>query len=254
MRVLHITTNDSGGAGLCCLRIHQALLDLGVESKVLALHNTKKVKEEYSYGKWQYVVYSKYLTLRRFLGFTVSEQEKLRILRETYHTMYTLPLSPINLLNSKWVKWADVIHLHFVANYLDYPTFFGSIKKPIVWTLHDENFFLGIAHFTNQALLDNEQEKKYARLKRECVTHVANLSIVMLSDSFLTKFKDEIILRNRVVKVINNCVDTDLFVPASKKNARSKYGLNSEDVVFALTAFFIDDPRKGLDLLSQALL
>lgn len=38
LKVLHICTTDRGGAGLCCLRIHQALLKQGVDSKVLTLN------------------------------------------------------------------------------------------------------------------------------------------------------------------------------------------------------------------------
>lgn len=46
MRVLHITTDDTGGAGLCCLRIHKALLDMGVKRTVLAIE--KSMKQQYN--------------------------------------------------------------------------------------------------------------------------------------------------------------------------------------------------------------
>ena len=35
MKILHISTSDDGGAGIACIRLHQGLLELGVDSKVL---------------------------------------------------------------------------------------------------------------------------------------------------------------------------------------------------------------------------
>ena len=47
MKVLHITTNDFGGAGLAVLRIHRALINQGVESRVLV--SSKHSQENYVY-------------------------------------------------------------------------------------------------------------------------------------------------------------------------------------------------------------
>ena len=45
---------------------------------------------------------------------------------------------------------ADIYHLHWVAGFLDYRTFFGKFPrdKPLVWTLHDMNQFTGGCHYT----------------------------------------------------------------------------------------------------------
>ena len=45
---------------------------------------------------------------------------------------------------------ANVYHLHWVAGFLDYSTFFGAFPrdKPLVWTLHDMNQFTGGCHYT----------------------------------------------------------------------------------------------------------
>jgi hypothetical protein len=54
-----------------------------------------------------------------------------------HHTQYQVHLA-------EQVMKADIIHLHWIADWLDYTTFFGAVKKPIVWTFHDENPFRGI--------------------------------------------------------------------------------------------------------------
>lgn len=254
MKVLHITTCDFGGAGLCCLRIHQSLLNVGIESKVVTLINTKHAEEEYQYGFFKYKINRIISKFLRTIGLVVSEQNKIiRLSKENGGVTYSLPTSPVNILQNKWVKWADVIHLHWVGNYLDYPSFFNGINKPVVWTLHDEYFFFGIAHYSNQ-VLNNNQEKKYYQMKCKALSHVKNLSVVLLSDYFFRKFRNHELLIGRNVKVINNSVDTQVFIPVSKKKAREKYGIRSDEVVFVFISMLITDQRKGLDLLSNVLI
>ena len=47
MRISHINTSTSGGAATACLRIHQSLLNQGVESKVLVLYKTRDISDIY---------------------------------------------------------------------------------------------------------------------------------------------------------------------------------------------------------------
>ena len=164
MRILHISTTDNEGAGLCCLRIHDALLKSGVESKVIVWHNTKREKEEYQYGYWRYRITKIPSKILRALGLSLTKYNKIRKLSKENKTIYSLPTSPVKLHENKWVEWADIIHLHWVCNFLDYPSFFGIVNKPIVWTLHDEYFFYGIAHYSNQVLVNNYMEQYYVQV------------------------------------------------------------------------------------------
>lgn len=49
------------------------------------------------------------------------------------------------------VNGSDLIHLHWVSWFADYPSFFQSIDRsiPIVWTLHDMNPFTGGCHYAS---------------------------------------------------------------------------------------------------------
>lgn len=254
MRVLHICTDDSKGAGQCCLRIHRALLGSGVESKVLVLNNTQHEIEEYSCGFLKNLLDRVLSKALRSIGLKITERNRLLDLAAKYQGAYSLPVSSINLLKNKWVKWADVIHLHWVNNFLDYPSFFKGVNKPIVWTLHDENFFLGISHYTNQVIANNKAEIKYLEIKQEAYSNIEKMCIVMLSIFFYNKFGDHTLLRNRKTVVINNPVDTNSFSPYNKMEARRKLHLNDEDIYFAFTALDIAEKRKGLNVLSEALI
>lgn len=252
MRVVHITTDDSGGAGLCCLRIHQSLIDMGVESKVVALRNNQHAPEEYGYGFLRERLSKIPSKLIRTLGLTVTEWNTIMKLCIQQGAAFSLPCSSVNLLDCEWVKWADIVHLHWVSNYLDYPSFLYNINKPVVWTLHDENFFYGIAHYSDSLLPDHPLEKKYAQIKRDAISHVERLGVVLLSEYFQKKFKEHELLRGREVRVINNSIDTNSFKPANKKEARAKLGLSDKDVLIGFTANQIFDERKGMKVLSRA--
>lgn len=254
MRVLHISTYDSGGAGLCCLRIHQSLLDIGIESKVLVLYKTSEKENVFSYGLYKSKMSKLPSKLFRFLGLKVTEYNKILELGKENHTSYSRPISPINLAKHELVKWADVIHLHWVNNFVDYPSFFPSVKKPIVWTLHDENLFYGIAHYEKGRLSTNKFELKYKQIKTDAVRKANNLNIVFLSKMFYEQFgKDEILNNCNKRIVINNSVDGNVFYPRNREEMRKKYNLDLNKKIILFMANVITNPIKGLDVLVEAL-
>lgn len=240
-----------GGAGLCCLRIHQSLLEQGIESKVVTLCNTQNVKEEYEYGRLQNFFSKLFSKLLRIFGLTITERNQVMKLCGQNGATYSLPCSSIDLSSCKWIEWADVVHLHWVNNYLDYSSFFKKVEKPIVWTLHDENFFFGVAHYSNTVIADNPLEIKYSKIKQDILYRVKKLSVVLLSEYFYNKFKNHSLLKGRHVKVINNAIDVNKFKPIDMKDARKRLGLSPDDILIGFTASIITDKRKGLDVLRQ---
>ena len=253
MRVLHITTTDKGGAGLCCLRIHQSLLDRGIESRVVTIHNTKHAPEEFELGYLKSLMVRTIAKGLRMLGLKIFDQNKILALSKRYHAAYSLPVSSINLTKCQLVEWADIIHLHWVNNYLDYPSFFSKVKKPIVWTLHDENFFYGIAHYSETLLQNHPLEQKYARIKREAYYNINRMGVVLLSEYFLNKFSGHQLLRGREVRVINNPIDTEVYKPMDKTESRRKLGFSEDEILIGFTSYNIFDKRKGLKVLSDAI-
>ena len=251
-KILHISTVDSAGAGLCCLRIHLSLLEAGIESKVLVLNNTQNAEEEYEYGfvkdKFSKLV-SKIFWI---MGLKITKRNKILALKKQYHTVYTLPVSSIDLTKNKWMDWADIVHLHWVDNYLDYPSFFNKIRKPVVWTLHDEGFFYGIAHHKKSILPDNPLEQKYRKLKFDAVRSAKDLTIVFLSEMMYQDFGNEKIIERCRKRIICNSVNTQIFKPLDKHFMRQKYNLKN-NVLFAFISINIADPNKGLDVLSDVL-
>lgn len=252
LKVLHITKSDRGGAGLCCLRIHESLMGMGVDSKVVTLQSHLLSKEVYSFGRIEDNISKIPSKFFRILGLKVTDRNKILELIRTKGHAYSIPKSNINLLDCKWIEWADVIHLHSVSNYIDLPTFFKNIQKPVVWTLHDENFFFGIAHYSESILPDNPMEIKYYKVKEKSLANIKNLNVVMLSEYLYKKFRNHPFLNQREVRIINNPVDTKIFKPKPRHESREKLGLSDDDILIGFTSYIISDERKGLNILSRA--
>lgn len=253
MHVLHISTTDSGGAGLCCIRIHLALLKMGIESKVVVMEKTTDIPYVYKYDSLKYLLYRAFSKVLLKIGVLFTDYNKIKYLAHKYNTAYTRPVSFVDLTRCDLMEWADVIHLHWVANYLDLPSFMCKINKPIVWTLHDENLFYGIAHHHKSVLPKNRYEIKYRNIKKNAVLNSRNLNIVFLSKMMFDRFGNEEIIKGRYKTIINNSVDGHMFFPHNRSKMRQQYNIAEDYKVFLFIANNIDDPNKGLDILSKAL-
>ncbi len=238
---------------MCSLRIHQSLISAGISSKYLVLHNTQNIEEEYEYGYYRNLIYRAISKLLRWLHLTVTQRNKVEYLARQNETSYTLPVSEIDITKCALIEWADVIHLHWVNGFLDYPSFFKKVNKPIVWTLHDENLFYGIAHLKKKVLAGNPLEIKYRDIKRYSVKAASNLTIVFLSQMMKERFADEDIIAGRKSVVINNSVDTYCFCPCDRKEMRQKYEIDLNQEVCVFIAMNIADSNKNLDMLSEVL-
>ena len=260
LKVLHICTSDSGGAGLCCLRIHKALLEQGIDSKVLTLNKTSSnVPEVYQYGRfrkygtWKGLIIKAINKIIRSCGLSLTDYNKaMRIMKGTNVTI-SLPFSCYDVARHPLVKETDVIHLHWISNFLDYPSFFNKVRKPIVWTLHDENLFYGIFHYNPGKYKDFALEKKYYTIKESAIKSASKLGVVFLSKMMHEKFAEHEMLKSRPCTIINNPVDCNQYRPIEKAKARRELGIPLDKIIFSFVAGGIADPRKGLKILSNTL-
>lgn len=256
LKVLHICTSDIGGAGLCCLRIHRSLIKEGVDSKVLMLR-TSHINDEgvfvYKKGQFKDWLWRLCNKLIRLCGLEITDYNKSINLTKKTKIFTTIPVSIFDITNISLVKDADIIHLHWIDNFIDYPTFFSKVNKPIVWTQHDEGLFSGIFHFVDGKKYVNNLEDKYYRIKFDAVHSAKNIGIVLLSKSMYDRFRADPMINGRIITVINNPVDCSSFHPINKAEARAIMGIPAEALVFSFAAGKIADPWKGLSSLSRAL-
>ena len=84
------------------------------------------------------------------LGFPNSayrRKKKLLAGKRGEYEMISMPFSDYDITKSKFYIDSDIVHLHWVADFLDYKSFFRKCKKPIVVTLRDLFPIQGIFHY-----------------------------------------------------------------------------------------------------------
>ena len=252
MKVLHITKDDFSGAGLCCLRIHKSLQEIGIESKVIVERKRGHDTNVYQYGHYRQLLYRAINKIFRKANLIFSDYNRVLRLTEKMHVPFTLPTSILDLSKHPLVKEADVIHLHWVNGYIDYPSFFKAVKKPIVWTQHDENLFYGISHYSASFNPENYLECKYNQIKIDSLKNIENLSVIFLSNYFYEKFGEDLRISKASKYIINNSVDTSKFKRKDRITVRKSLGIDDDTVALLFVAYLITDPRKGLTTLIDA--
>jgi glycosyltransferase involved in cell wall biosynthesis len=270
MNILHINTSQSGGAALCAMRINNALNSQGIDSRVLFAwgtslpENIRGAIAEQDNNPWNTSFILK--VLRRILVCSpLYPYNKYRIDRQIVKVKHQLgcqqlmhgPLSYFkNISHHPLVEWADIIHLHWVAEFVDYPSFFKNVDKPMVWTLHDHHPAIGILHYESPDVLCvpeklSEIDRLCRIIKRESLSHVSNLKLVAISMEMAEVCRRSDILKQFPITIINNGVDEQRFKPVDSSLARQALSIPADHIVFAFCAHNMSDERKGLrDLIS----
>lgn len=252
MKVLHISSVDIYGAGQCCVRINNALREAGVESKVL-------VQEKFGVDENVIPYYPLYTKCKkgvdlimRKMGLYMSERNKVLWYNLHKGKHYSLPTSYSNLLGHPLVREADIINLHWINGFVDIPSFVSRIDKPIVFTLHDENFFYGLSHYSKHFVADDPMERKYYEMKKMAYAKNKDYGIIFLSKYMQEKYSEHEFVKGRQNTVINNAVDLRSFMLWNKEEVRNDLGIPCDKYVISFMATSIDDPQKGLKDLIEA--
>ena len=269
MKVLHIATMDHGGAGIAARRIHEALLQMGVESHILcrfkhssAADITAAQPDMNLYRPPSNKLLRKWQQMQRRRGNCLTEVERyerqMAVLDRQHGAAFTLPISNFDLARHALVQEADVLHLHWVENFVDYPSFFTRVRKPIIWTFHDESVAFGGFHYTDEARRLAEPyaalEKPLAELKRHALqTDNVDLHMVALSRMMERFYHEHALAPHFPVEIIHNGLRPDDFTLLDRNFCRDVLGLPQEGRVVCFCASDINDKYKGLNLLIQAL-
>lgn len=270
MKVVHISTSDSGGAGMAAYRLHHALLSIGVESHMLVAVKTRTESEiEIAYPSPHLLfqphknrLVRKVQKMLRKRGYLLTQAEsvhrQLVALNETNPTVYfTSPVTVFDISNHPLVKDADLVHLHWIADFVDYRSFFSNIDKPVVWTFHDENIGYGGFHYQRDRDLNYERFKEiedtFCSIKRESLACCSNIYSIALSRKMSEFLKSLDCFAPKKSYIIHNSVDYRKYRILNKDFSRELFNIPQNHTVFSFCANGIGDPRKGLRELLSAL-
>ncbi len=275
MKVLHVSTLDKGGAAIAALRLHKRLVAEGISSSfltssksrndianhfeftgtllktkpplpALTLSNYLQEKVTGHYRK-ELLAYEKLVSYRRDIIFPNTENDI-----DTFE-MFSFADSAYDITSTACYQEADIIHLHWVAGFLDYESFFDRNKKPIVWTLHDENPILGAFHYQADKERNRHSFKDIDReiqvIKKKSISKQDKLLVVSPSNWLRGRALKSDIFENRNICTIRNGLDTAIFKSQDKMFSREVFGLPEEKTVILFISEILSNFRKGMDLL-----
>lgn len=263
MKVLIVNTSDiEGGAARAAYRLHQSLLDEGVDSQMLVQSKSSD----------DFTVHGPITKIRKGVA-------KLRALLDSFPVRFYKNRTK-TLFSPSWLPFSDivsrinqinpdVVHLHWVADGMMRIEDIAKIKMPIVWSLHDNWAFTGGCHIMWECerykelcgacpRLGSEKENDLSRKiflkKKKIISELENIKVVGLSSWLANCARESSLFSRHNIVRLPNPINTCTYAPYDKTQARSLLNLppNKKIIVFgAMSA--TSDINKGFNELSEAL-
>lgn len=270
MRVLFINTNDtSGGAARATVRIMRGVQRCGVKAQMFVKYKNSQASDIVPLSQFvpcgiMYRVFDWVATKIK----NKWQHYKWRPYKKTKQNLYFSDLRSTRIHEALQKMDYDIIHLHWINNRFFDIRELAKIHIPIVWTLHDSWAFTGICHVPYECkeyethcgacpLLGSNKERdlSYEVFEKKLEAYKdLDLHIVTPSRWLGECAKRSALLRRFPVHVIPNCIDTDLYQPMDKADARKILGLepNKKYLLFgAMNA--LADANKGFSYLKEAI-
>jgi len=252
VKILHLATSISGGAGIAARRICQAQIEIDMEASLLGgqmNHKSKLLKHESLFEGTQ---------LQQIKSPLVTYLQRQFVQKSD---LLTTPVS-INIVNpgDEKIQEANVVNIHAFYNFISLQAISALAKSHnVVVTLHDQRFFTGGCHYsfdcdqyetlcnkcpqiqsrTNFIALRTHSRALANQKNLERVTYIAPSK--WLADLAMKSS----LLRNCRVEVINNPVPS-VFRTKAKPDRTNLFtiGFVSEN---------LNNPYKGIKTLVEAI-
>ena len=272
MRVLHISTTQDGGAAWCARRIYKAIESKGIDSKMLFAFCGEPMPDDIKGDlvkpdSWFGLSYKVFKVLRMAASYIPGHTNSFSLQRRIDGVNSKLPQAlylhhPLSeyhhLANHPLVQWADVIHLHWVSGFVDYPTFFKGVNKPVVWTLHDHYPAVGVMHYcASKSSVPGplkEIDDCCRHIKREGISGKKDIYPVAISLQMKSLIESSDVLGGYQPTLIPNGIEIQHFKQCEKQEARCfvndriihKQRLTKDSKVFMFSSYNIWNENKGL--------
>lgn len=266
MKVVHLNKHDTnGGAAVAVRRLNTALNRTGVESHMLVERNTSGDPNVVGLSDrwWKRAGDWAYFGLERLDIYPHERAESMRYNFSTAAYGHDVSKHPL-------VIDADIIHLHWInQGFLSFDCLgkLAALGKPIFWTLHDMWPFTGGCHYAGSCLEFNEHCGFCPLLKdpgrndlstdgfklRRDLYNKANLTVVSCSQWLNSLASSAPLFRGAKCMHIPNAIDTNVFRPLDKREARQQLGLDPNRKYVLFGAYKVTDVRKGFRFLQEAL-
>ena len=268
MNILHLARVDiKGGAARATYRLHCGLREQGIQSRLL-------VREKRSTDPTVHCVTPEAQTvLPEVVRANAIQRQYIDGNRSALSNVpFSLPFPGLDVSQLPLVQAADIIHLHWVARFQSPATVKALLQlgKPVVWTLHDMWPFTGGCHSAatctkyQQDCRDCEQLEQdphdlTAGILQDKLDVLAAtdahppLTVIAPSQKMAAQAQRSQLFQTLPTAVIHHAIDTDIFSPRPKLEAKRALGLPEQGRAIAFGAENCKQRSKGVAELVQVL-
>ena len=263
MRILIVNTSEStGGAAVAANRLMEALKNNGVKAKMLVANKTSdQITVVGLSHRW--------LQRWRFIWERFSVYCRLHFSRRNLFAI-DIANTGADITSLPEFREADLIHLSWINQGM---LSLGDIRKivksgkPVVWTMHDLWPATAICHYARQCAMfktgchncrllpgggsANDIASKVWS-KKKALYHNSNIHFVTCSRWLETQARQSGLLVGQRVSSIPNPIDSRVFAPSGRREARLRMCLPEHGRVILFVAQRVDDDRKGVAYFVEA--
>ena len=271
MKVLIVNTSyDAGGAAVAARRLMEALRQNGAEASMLVRDGDA--------GDKVLVLPCRWLARWHFLWERLVLLVRLGFRRKHLFDI-DAGISGTDITRLRVFREADVIHLHWVnQGMLSFSDLRKIIRsgKPVVWSMHDAwpstaicHLTLGCRQFTSQcrqcqylAPTPNPSHRRggedgsawLAKVwkRKQRLIQEGDISFVACSRWLESEAKASALLRGQHIVSIPNCIDTRVFCPGDRLEARREENLPEDRRLVLFVCQRVTNAYKGMDYLIEA--
>jgi len=257
MKIALFNTHDRGGAGKAAHRLNKGLNRLGEKSDLFVKYKSsddpsvKQIRSvEIHNSVFDYLA-DKYFVANTFGG----------------NTMNSIMYPSVGFDFIKPIEEYDIINLHWISMFVSVEAIrkMHEMKKPIVWTLHDQNPMTGACHYSHGC-------QKYRTDCAECSQLVQNpfditrhllaakikylpsdITLVSPSRWLADCARNSRVFKGHRIEVIQNSLETEIYFPRDKEKAKEAIGIDKSCKVILFGAQDLKENRKGLRQLIEAI-
>ncbi len=259
MKIIQVSNSDiQGGAARAAYRLHRGLIAIQQDSQMLVLEQRSPDET---------VLKLEHLPTDPHSIFISSIQKRYVNQNRTLlsNTSFSLPYPGVDL--TQYLADTDIINLHWVA-YFQSPVNLHHLlmHKPVVWTLHDMWAFTGGCHYSAGCTqyqqdcaacpqLEADPSGLTAAVLQDRLDLLGDMPLVIVTPSqwLANCAKQSRVLKNQRIEVIPYSLETDVFSPLNRAEAKQELGLEVGAIALLIGADNGNEHRKGFTELLQAL-
>ncbi len=236
MKIAHINLSDSkGGAANAVIRLHQAMLDKGIDSDVYVVRSDNEQDDKIvSPKRFEKEVTSK-------IRYVITRQ--LSRGYDKSRGLFSANYGSSSVVNPRNFTHYDAIYIHWINHGMMSLKSLEKILKlnrPVFWVCHDTWPLTGGCHLNLDckklfdqcgscpslfSTKDNDMANKLFIKKKRLYAKYPNLHFIAISPYMNDLIRNSAVAKEQPIHLISNAINTTLFKPLDKMSCREKFNL-----------------------------